>query len=110
MAGWEGNNWLKALVEPPRAKGYCRECQGRLEAGDRACRRCKRRFDWERPETWLRSRVFLPWQFWFPGLVLAVFSGVTSYALLLYSGADLAAAMFLGVPVSGGAILGYASR
>jgi hypothetical protein len=54
---------------------------------------------------------FLLWNYWLPGFLLAVISGVVSYAACLMGGqGDLGWALFAAVPISVGAILGYGTR
>ncbi len=49
------------------------------------------------------------WKFWLPGFLTAVIAGVISYAVCLQSG-ELGFALFVAVPISVGAILGYATQ
>jgi hypothetical protein len=49
------------------------------------------------------------WKFWFPGFALAVASGAISYAVVFLSG-EMGFALFVAVPVSFSAILGYATN
>lgn len=55
------------------------------------------------------SRIYRPIQLWLPGFFLAFLSGVTAYAICIQSG-SLGWALFVAVPLSAGAIGGYACR
>lgn len=89
---------------------YCLRCNEQLEvAGQSRCPTCGLQYDTNRCETFRRHPHFLRWKFWFPGLCLSIVSGVLSYAVCLQNG-DLGWALFVAVPVSFGAILGYATR
>jgi hypothetical protein len=94
----------------PSDSGYCRECQASLVGCGRKCLKCGRAFDPTDPQSFRRRQVFLRWNFWFPGFCLAVASGILSYGFCLMNGSDLGLALFVGVPVSVGAILGYSTR
>ena len=100
---WEGK---------PRPIGFCLRCQERLRMyrpEPSQCHLCQWQFDPLRPETFRTDRMFLRWKFWFPGFCLAVATGVLSYAAMFTSG-ELGWSLFGAVPVSFGAILGYATR
>jgi hypothetical protein len=53
--------------------------------------------------------MFLRWRFWLPALVLAVLTGIGTYAYVLWSD-DMGYALFFAVSFSVGAILGYLAR
>jgi hypothetical protein len=53
--------------------------------------------------------MFVWWKYWLPGLLLGVASGVASYWLILWGG-NQGYALFLSVPLSVGAILGYGTE
>ena len=85
----------------------CLKCQYPLaETGPSECHWCGQPYDTNDPDSYLPRPVFLRWKFWFPGLCLSIVSGVLSYAVCLLAG-DLGFALFVAVPVSFGAILGY---
>ena len=89
---------------------FCLRCHYPLAAREAAhCPRCGLQYDPHRPETYGSEPMLLRWKFWFPGLVLAVVSGVISYAVVIKTG-EMGVALFISVPVSFGAILGYATR
>ena len=95
---------------PPAVIAYCGRCQEQLIfMGRSTCPVCKLEYDTERPETFLSKPSFLWWKYWFPGLFLAVASGVISYSVCMLMG-ELGFALFVAVPVSMGAILGFATR
>jgi len=66
-------------------------------------------FDPARPETFSTHRGSSRWKFWLPGFLLAVTIGTLTYAGCLQSG-EMGWSLFVAVPVSFGAILGYACR
>ena len=89
---------------------YCLGCNERLwDAGPGNCHACGRGYDGRDGATFRFTPRYDRWRFWFPGLSLAIISGVLSYAVCLQSG-ELGFALFVAVPLSVGAILGYASR
>ncbi len=90
-------------------RGFCRRCQQRLYPGNTQCGRCGQIFDQHDTTTYLANREFFVWRFWFPGFCLAVAAGVISYAAIMVSG-EMGSALFISVPISFGAILGYATR
>jgi hypothetical protein len=53
--------------------------------------------------------MLLRWQFWLPGLGLAVVLAVCTYAFILATG-EMGVALFFAVPFSAGAFLGYVTR
>jgi hypothetical protein len=95
-------------LEAPLAR-FCLACNEPLPPEGARCHHCGRAFDRARTETFAAAPRFLPWRFWLPGFLLAVASGVISYAIVMLSGA-MGWALFIAVPLSFGAILGYASR
>ncbi len=97
------------LVSKTAAR-YCLRCQEALpETATLAiCRRCNLQNDPANPETYRTGRR-RGWTFWFPGFCLSVAAGVISYGACLQSG-DLGLALFVAVPISFGAILGYSTR
>ncbi|MCH8046113.1 MAG: hypothetical protein IID44_20565 [Planctomycetes bacterium] len=85
----------------------CLKCQYPLgESGKSKCGWCGHSYDTDDPRSYSLQPVFLRWKFWFPGLCLSIVSGVLSYAVCLMAG-DLGLALFVAVPISFGAILGY---
>jgi hypothetical protein len=89
---------------------YCLNCNQALYAtGQAECTACGTAYDTNDPLTCRDTPLFLRWKFWFPGLCLSIASGVVSYAFCLTSG-ELGFALFVAVPISFGAILGYATR
>jgi hypothetical protein len=90
---------------------YCRRCSVDLPAvsGPSSCPACSLQFDPARPETFATHRGSSRWKFWLPGFLMAVTVGTLSYAGCLQSG-EMGWALFVAVPVSFGAILGYACR
>ena len=101
-------------VDPSPAKapseGYCLRCDRPLlvEVSGR-CQYCFLSYDASRPETYSPVRRTSRWKFWLPGFLAAVASGVISYALCLQAG-EMGWALFVAVPISFGAILGYGTR
>ena len=98
-------------IENESARRFCLRCLSPLE-GDSVdqsrCQDCGLAFNPSDDETYsvaVRNR----WKFWFPGLCLAISLGVISYGVTLTAG-DMGLSLFVGVPVSIGAILGYATR
>ena len=109
----------KPLPNPPvvpnfaskTAERYCLRCQEALpETATLAiCLRCDLQYDPANPETCGTQRRRRGWRFWFPGFCLSVVAGVISYGACLQGG-DLGLALFVAVPISFGAILGYSTR
>jgi hypothetical protein len=99
---------MQVPVSTPR-EGYCLRCQTRLEPTRGNCARCLSPFDWNDPATYYNKPRFLALRFWFPGFCLAVASGVISYAIVMQTG-EMGFALFVSVPMSFGAILGYSTR
>jgi rubredoxin len=90
---------------------YCRRCSNALaERGHPSiCPECGLQYDPARPETFSTRASSSRWKFWLPGFLLSVTMGTLSYAACLQTG-DMGYALFFAVPVSFGAILGYATR
>jgi hypothetical protein len=89
---------------------YCLRCNQPLYAmASDQCPVCNLHYDATDVSTYRSRPMLLRWKFWFPGLCLSIVSGVVSYALCLQSG-ELGFALFVAVPISVGAILGYATR
>ena len=91
---------------------YCRRCHYPLaEVFEQECPKCGLQFDPLREETYTRRPPFLLWNYWLPGFLAAVISGVISYGACLMGGnGDLGLALFVAVPISVGAILGYGTH
>ena len=89
--------------------GYCLRCQTRLNPAQKTCHHCQFPFNWNDPTTFLKRPRFLALRFWFPGFCLAVASGVVSYAIVMQTG-EMGFALFVSVPMSFGAIMGYSTR
>lgn len=66
-------------------------------------------YDPARRETYDTHPTSSRWKFWLPGFLLSVTVGTLAYAACLQTG-DMGYALFFAVPVSFGAILGYATR
>jgi hypothetical protein len=100
---------------PQRPIRYCPRCQAELPdcTGIGQCVACGQRFDSENAASYLDRREFSLWLFWFPGYCLAVAIGtiVYSFALWMAAGQPVwggeAMAVFIVLPVSASAILGY---
>ncbi|MDA1055661.1 MAG: hypothetical protein O3C40_35140 [Planctomycetota bacterium] len=98
--------------EPKIAVRFCLRCQAALPESpfaDAACLDCQLQFDPKNPATYRVERTIDRLKFWFPGFCLAVASGVISYAACIQNG-ELGVALFVAVPISFGAVLGYAVR
>jgi hypothetical protein len=67
-------------------------------------------YDPARPETYAPHSTSVRWKFWLPGFLLAVLLGTLTYAGCLQIGRDMGWSLFIAVPVSFGAILGYGCR
>jgi hypothetical protein len=96
-------------VEKPAT--YCKRCSVDLPPVEQPgyCLACGLQFDPARPETFATHRGSSRWKFWLPGFLLAVTIGTLTYAGCLQSG-EMGWSLFVAVPVSFGAILGYACR
>ena len=91
---------------------FCLRCQAALVEtpfAEPACLDCQLQYDPKNPATYRTERAIDRLKFWLPGFLLAVASGVISYAIGLQAG-ELGMALFIAVPVSFGAVLGYAVR
>lgn len=89
---------------------YCLRCnQDLYPKGKASCPSCNHEYDSNDEATFRRQPLFLRWKYWFPGLCLSIASGAISYAVCLQNG-ELGFALFVAVPVSFGAILGYGTR
>lgn len=93
------------------AKIYCRRCAAELLIRDRPaiCPDCFLQYDPARPDTFATHRSSSRWKFWLPGFLLSVTVGTLAYAACLQTG-EMGYALFFAVPVSFGALLGYAAR
>ena len=89
----------------------CLRCSAELAPADRPanCHNCGLQYDPARPETYGTRPGSSRWKFWLPGFLLSVTVGTLAYAGCLQSG-EMGYALFFAVPVSFGAILGYACR
>ncbi|MDX1947231.1 MAG: SRPBCC family protein [Pirellulaceae bacterium] len=100
------------VIEPPRpAPIYCRRCSAELLVRDQpaACPACYLQYDPAIRGTFYSHRGSSRWKFWLPGFLLSVTVGTLAYAGCLQTG-NMGYALFFAVPVSFGAILGYATR
>lgn len=98
-------------TESPFATRYCRRCSSPLPPIHQPwiCLDCGLQFDPAREETFSTRPTTSRWKFWLPGFLVSVAAGTLSYALCLQTG-EMGLALFFAVPVSFGAILGYATR
>lgn len=87
---------------------FCLRCNSLLSIDDRRCPQCGLGFNPDNPATYTSGTRFVRWKFWFPGLLLAIASGAITYAVVFLSG-EMGFALFVSVPVSFAAILGYAT-
>lgn len=104
------DRWRRQFRDPDPL--FCLRCNESLhayEAGESTCPKCGLQYDSEDARTFRTRPMFLRWRFWFPGLCLSIISGVLSYSICLLTG-ELGLALFIAVPISFGAILGYATR
>ena len=74
------------------------------------CPECAHDFDLSNPRTFTRRVPFLRWQYWFPAWVLASIVGFASTAIGAFVFQNWGAGLWVGVPLSMGAIAGYAAR
>jgi hypothetical protein len=104
-------SWTPPPGSPSASDRYCLKCQAPLPAaGDNPkCTECGWQFNPDDPATYRTHQSLSRWTYWFPGFCLAVASGVISYAICLQSG-EMGLALFIAVPISIGAILGYGTR
>jgi len=100
-----------ALAQTTPAAICCLRCAAELPAAERPaiCPSCGLQYDPARPETFATRRSSSRWKFWLPGFLLSVTVGTLAYAACLQMG-EMGYALFFAVPVSFGAILGYATR
>ncbi|MCA9267962.1 MAG: SRPBCC family protein, partial [Planctomycetales bacterium] len=88
----------------------CLTCRERLLAeGAAHCPKCGRMYDSAQPESFGQAPPFSLLQYWLPGFLTALFSGVLAYGVCL-TGGDMGVALFCAVPISAGAVLGYATK
>src|SRR5262245_10069325 len=94
------------------AQLFCIRCCGELRVLDRPadCPHCGWQYDPGRPETVAAHRTSSRWKFWLPGFLVSVLVGTLTYAGCLQIGSEMGWSLFLAVPVSFGALLGYACR
>ena len=104
-----GSGEISPIAASPPPEGYCLRCQSRLPYGGDKCRDCGLQFDWGNGATYSSRPRFLAPRFWFPAFCLAVVSGVISYAIVMKTG-EMGFALFVSVPVSFGAIIGFGTR
>jgi len=100
-----------AIAQTTPAAICCLRCAAELSAAERPaiCPSCGLQYDPARPETFSSRRSSSRWKFWLPGFLLSVTVGTLAYAGCLQTG-EMGYALFFAVPVSFGAILGYATR
>jgi hypothetical protein len=104
----------------PTAGRYCLRCRAPLrpyrpdESGPPRCRRCRLPYNPSDPRTYATNTALPPWKWAVLGFVLAVVTGVATYALIVLQAdqglAVLGYAAFFGVPLAVGALLGYFTR
>ena len=101
----------EAAISPATSAMYCHRCAAELPvvSGPANCLACGLQFDPAWPETYVTHRGSSRWKFWLPGFLMSVTIGTLTYAGCLQTG-DMGYALFFAVPVSFGAILGYACR
>src|SRR5262249_20618858 len=103
---------IMTSTSPVTDSRYCCRCGSQLLVHDRPaiCPQCGLQYDPSRPETYATHHTSSRWKFWLPGFLLSVFVGTLTYAGCLQSGSQMGWSLFFSVPVSFGAILGYACR
>lgn len=94
------------MPNPPR----CRRCYYILEGlPESRCPECGQTFDPADSITWTTKTPFIWWDFWLPGILLAIVVGIISVVILLpLYGYGWAAAVV--TPLCIGAIVGYSCR
>ena len=73
------------------------------------CPECGTPFDFDDPDTYTIKPPFVRWRYWLPALLLALGAGVSLY-LVLVGFYGFGPATVFAVPLSAGAVLGYAAR
>ncbi|HZN32188.1 MAG TPA: hypothetical protein VFB80_00165 [Pirellulaceae bacterium] len=101
-----------AQTEAASVRMYCFRCGGELPVQGRpaVCPQCGLQYDPGRPETVATHRTSSRWKFWLPGFLASVLVGTLTYAGCLQIGGEMGWSLFFAVPVSFGALLGYACR
>ncbi len=94
---------------PETQKIFCLRCQESLVRGSARCSTCGLPFDPTDAATYTTERFRMVWVLLMPGLILAVVSGSISYALIAAS-ETMGTALFVALPISIGALIGYLSR
>ena len=104
----------EAIASPATspANTYCRRCAELLPVVNRPalCPNCGLQYDPARANTYATHRSSSRWKFWLPGFLLSVTIGTLTYAGCLQTGGEMGYSLFFAVPISFGAILGYACR
>jgi hypothetical protein len=103
---------MSASAEKTGLRLFCRRCGSELVVFDRpdVCPRCGWQYDPSRPATFDTHASSSRWKFWLPGFLLSVLVGTLTYAGCLHIGDEMGWALFFAVPISFGALLGYACR
>lgn len=96
--------------QPPAFR--CRQCAYVIEGlpSPGTCPECAAPFDFTNPRTFTLRPPFLRWKFWLPAWLLAVGGGAVAFAITIFGTGSMGAAAWVGVPLSAGAVLGYATR
>lgn len=100
-----------AATPAKASQAYCQRCGSELPPVHEPaiCLQCGWQYDPHRPETFATHASSSRWKFWLPGFLMSVFVGTLTYAGCLQGG-EMGWSLFFAVPVSFGALLGYACR
>lgn len=90
----------------------CRKCAYALEGlvTRGLCPECNHPYDLHNAATFSLKLPFMHWRLWLPGWLLAVVGGLFAMAISVFGFQAWGAAVWLGVPFSVGAVLGYCVR
>lgn len=95
-------------LHPPRCLRCAYVIQGLPSPGQ--CPECGREFDLSYPSTFTTRPPLVRWKLWAPGFALAAGVAFLLTASLAFGIHNWGWALFIGVPLSGGCILGYRYR
>lgn len=74
------------------------------------CPECAREFDLAYPSTYTTKPPFIGWVFWMPAWILAVAGGAAATVITAVIMGNWGWATWVGIPLSMGGVLGYATR
>jgi len=90
----------------------CLDCAYTLEGAPSPgqCPECGREFDLSDPATFTDKPPFLFWSYWLPAFLLAAIGAIASICLVVFGFLNWGPALWIGVPLSLGCLVGYGAR